>query len=149
MAADSSAKRAKLITILKVSAASNATKRKAEGQDCHEIARLAKREKLQASNAVPKAASASNGLVETAQNDEEEAAEGAVQEEAAAESEDDEKSGAPPPATKTTHDERIADGNGDDRCNKQRLLEGTLRYGNDPLERRSYQGSKRGLLGYS
>lgn len=109
MAGDSSAKRAKLITLLNVSAARNATKRKAEGQDWHEIARLAKREKLLASNAVPKAASASNALVETIQNDEGDATEDAVQEEAAAESEDDEKSGALPTATKTTHDGSIAD----------------------------------------
>lgn len=92
MAADSAAKRAKLITLLNVSAARDSSKRKAAGQDWHEIARQVKREKLAASAAAQQTET-SNELVETNEEDVDTAvAQEAV---AAGDEEEDEKSGGP------------------------------------------------------
>lgn len=97
MAADSAAKRAKLITLLNVSAARNATKRKAEGQDWHEIARQAKRERLAAKASAQAATAGTSELVEAEEVNAESQTAAEVQEEAAEDdddAEDEEKSGA-------------------------------------------------------
>lgn len=99
MASDSAAKRAKLITLLNVSAARNATKRKAEGQDWHEIARQAKHERLAAKASAQAATAGASELVEADQVNGEDQHAAGLQEEAAADdndeaAEDEEKSGA-------------------------------------------------------